>query len=258
VKSFLIHQGAKAHFIMMHSEIEKTETVERYVRNQLAPPERQAFEEHFLACDECFEKLQAAERFAAGMHDAVERGLLEVPSQSQKMNPGWFAWAFAATASFALIVAGLAGWAYFGQMPRLRSELRQIAAQLKAEQQSRSRTEQVIPVEHAKANIPLVILQASRTREEAASVVLKPDDKQLVLWIEPGASRYRDFRLDVFSFDNHLVASVDHLGLSRYGALAASIPTEELPAGNFRITLTGQNPPPAALAGEYHFEIHRP
>jgi Putative zinc-finger len=243
---------------MMHSEIEKAETVECYVRNQLAPAERQAFEEHFLGCDECFEKLQAAERFAAGMQDAAERGLLEVRSQSQGMHPAWFAWAFAATACIALIMAGLAGWAYFGQMPRLRSELRQTASQLKAEQQSRSRTEQAVPVEQAQANVPLIMLQASRAREGAASVILKPDDKQLVLWIEPGPSRYRDFRLDVFSPDNHLVTSVDHLALSRYGALAASLPTEQLPAGGFRITLTGQNPPPAALAGEYHLEIRRP
>ena len=243
---------------MMHSEIEKTETVERYVRNQLAPAERQAFEEHFLGCDECFEQLQAAERFSAGLHDAAERGLLELRSQSQGMKPGWFAWAFAATTCIALIMAGLAGWAYFGQMPRLRSELRQTAAQLKAEQQSRSRTEQAVPVEQAEANVPLVMLQASRAREEAASVILKPDDKQLVLWIEPGPTRYRDFRLDVFSSDNHLITSVDHLRLSRYGALAASLPAQQLPTGDFRITLTGQNPSPAALAGEYHLKIRRP
>jgi len=243
---------------MMHSEIEKAETVERYLRNQLALAERQAFEEHFLGCDECFEKLQAAERFAAGMHDAAERGLLEVRSQSQGMNPGWFAWAFAATACIALIMAGLAWWAYFGQMPRLRSELRQTAAQLQNEEQSRARTEQVVPVEQAEANVPLVMLQASRAREEAAGMVLKPGDKQLVVWIEPGPSRYHEFRLDVFSSGNHLVTSIDHLVPSRYGALAASLPTKQLPAGDFRITLTGQDPPPAALVGEYHLEIHRP
>lgn len=241
---------------MMHSEIEKAETVERYVRNQLAPAECQAFEEHFLGCDECFEKLQTAERFAAGMHDAAERGLLEVRSQYQGMNSRWFAWAFTATACIALIMTGLAGWAYFGQMPRLRSELRLTAAQHKAEQQSRRRTEQA--VEQAEANVPLIMLQASRAREEAASVILKPDDKQLVLWIEPGPSRYRDFRLDVFSSDNHLITSVDHLRLSRYGALAAGLPAQQLPTGDFRITLTGQNPSPAALVGEYHLKIRRP
>jgi hypothetical protein len=242
--------------MMMHSEIEKAETVERYIRNQLTEAERQAFEEHFLGCDECFEKLQTAERLAAGMRDAAERGLIE--TQPQAVNPGWFAWAFAATACIALVLAGLAGWAYFGQMPRLRSELRQSAAQLEKEQQFRMQTEKVLQTEQAEANVPLVMLEASRAREEAASLVLKPDDKQLVLWIEPGQSRYRDFRLDVFSSENHLVTSVDHLALGRYGALAASLPTKQLPAGDFRITLTGQNPPPAALAGEYRLEIRRP
>jgi Putative zinc-finger len=243
---------------MMHSDVEKTETVERYIRNQLAPADRQAFEEHFLGCDECFEQLQAAERFAAGMHHAAERGLLDVRSQFQAMNFGWFAWAFGAMVCIALVMAGLAGWAYFGQLPRLRNQLRQAAAQLKADQQSRTLTEQALPVEQAEANVPLVILQASRAREEAASVTLKPDDKQLVLWIEPGPTRYHDFRLDVFSSDNHLITSVNHLRLSRYGALAAALPAQQLPTGDFRITLTGQNPSPAAPAGEYHLKIRRP
>jgi len=242
--------------MMMHSEIEKAETVERYIRNQLTPAQRQEFEEHFLACDECFEKLQTTERFAAGMRDAAERGLLEAPPQPQGVNPGWFAWAFAATACLALILAGLVGWAYFGQIPRLRSELRETAAEF--EKQARPQAEQEVPTEQAEANVPLVMLQASRAEERPPIVTLKPQDDRLVLWIEPGASRYRDFRLDVFSYGNHLVTSVDHLALSRYGALAATLPTKQLPAGDFRITLTGQAPPPAALAGEYHLEVRRP
>jgi hypothetical protein len=243
---------------MMHSEIEKAETVERYVRNQLVPAERQAFEEHFLGCDECFEKLQAAERFAAGMRDAAERGLLEARLPSQGMNPGWLAWAFAATACTALILAGLSAWAYVRQMPLLRAQLRQISAQLEKEQESRSQSEQAVPQEMAEANVPLVILQASRAEEPPPLVTLMPQDKRLVLWIELGSSHYRDFRLDLFSNGNHLVTSVDHLALSRYGTLAASLPTKQLPAGDFRITLTGQDPPPSGLAGEYHLGIRRP
>lgn len=243
--------------MMTHTEIEKAEIIERYVRNQLAPPERQAFEEHFFGCDQCFEKLQAAERFTAGMRDAAERALLPVQSGAQARTLGWFAWAFAATACMALILAGLAGWAYFEQLPRLRGELRQVAAQLNTEKQSKVRTEQAVPIEQAEANVPLVMLQASRATEEAAIVTLKPDDQQVVLWIEPGPSHFRDFRLDIFSADKKLITSVNHLALGRYGALAASLPTKQLPAGDFRLTLTGQDPPPPALAGEYHLEIRR-
>jgi len=237
----------------MHPEIEKAETVERYVRNELLPAERQAFEEHFLGCDECFEKVQTAERFSAGMRDAAERGLLEPPSRSQMTNSGWFGWAFAATACFGLVVAILFGWAYFGLIPRLRGELSQAVA----EKQAEASAQQAAPSEHAEANVPLVMLQASRAREETARVVLKPADQRLVLWIEPGASRYRDFHVDVFS-DNRLLTSVEHLALNGYGAVAASLPTKQLPAGDFRITLTGQDPPPVALVGEYHLEVQRP
>jgi Putative zinc-finger len=240
---------------MVHSDIETTETVERYIRNQLSLAARQEFEEHLLACDECFEKLQTAERFAVGMRDASERGLLDARPQLQGTNPRWFVWAFAATACLAMIFAGLAAWAYFGQVPRLRSELRQTAA--KVEKQSQSQTEQAVPIEEAEANVPLVMLQASRAEGEMPKLILEPDDNRLVLWIEPGPSRYRDFRMEVFSSDNKLVTSVDHLRLGRYGALAASLPTKHLQAGDFRITLTGQYPPPAALAGEYHLEIRR-
>ena len=242
---------------MVHSEIEKAETIERYIQNQLTLAERQEFEEHFLTCDDCFEKLQTAERFAVGMRDAAERGLLDARPQLQGMNPGWFAWAFAASACIALILAGLAAWAYFEQMPRLRAELRQTAAQLEKEQISRDQTGQTVPPEMAEANVPLVMLQASRAAEQPPTVTLNRNDNRLVLWIEPGPSRYRDFRLEVFSSDDKLVTSVDHLMLGRYGALAASLPTKQLPAGDFRITLTGQDPPPAALAGEYHLEIRR-
>ncbi len=252
----LIHRSVKTHFMMMHSQVEKEEILERYVSNRLGPAERQAFEEHFFGCDECFEKLQATERFAAGMGDAANRGLLQAQPRFDPMGRGWFPRAFAATACVALILALLAGWAYFAQMPRLRRELRQTAAQLEKGQQPLTRTEAGTPTEQAEANVPLVILQTSRAEEET-DVLLKPDDQRLVLWIEPGPSRYREFRMQVFSSNNDLLTSLDHLTKDPYGALAASVPTKQLPAGDFHIKLTGQVPSPAALAGEYHLKIRR-
>lgn len=243
---------------MLHSQIENEEFVERYVRNRLAPEERQAFEEHFLGCDECFEKLQTVERFAAGLRDAADRGLLDRQSPAEITAGRTWSRAFAATACVALTLAGLVAWIYFGRARQLRAELRQTTAQLELERQLRAEIEHAVPTAQAEANVPLVMLQASRAREEAARVMLKPDDQQLVLWIEPGPSRYRDFRLEVFSTNNHLLTSINHLKPGRYGALAASLPTNQLPSGDFRITLTGQDPLPAALAGEYHLKIRRP
>jgi hypothetical protein len=245
---------------MLHSQIENEQIIERYVRNRLAPEQRLAFEEHYFGCDECFGKVKETERFVAGVRDAATRGLLESDSHvSVAVGRPWLAWAFPASAFAALVLAVLAGWAYLNRIPNLRRQLARTRAEIQVEKQPRSSPEEsAVPPELAEANVPLVMLQASRASEEAATVTLRPDDNHLVLWIESGPSRYRDFRLEVFSPDNHLITTLDHLAPNRYGALAASFPTKQLPAGDFRITLTGQDPPPAALAGEYRLTIRRP
>ncbi len=46
------------------------ETIERYVRRELAEEERRSFEEHLLDCRECFEEVQTMERFVAGVINA--------------------------------------------------------------------------------------------------------------------------------------------------------------------------------------------
>jgi hypothetical protein len=159
----------------------------------------------------------------------------------------------------ALVLCGIIGWKYLSDTVELRAQLSRATDQLQAERLERSKLEAKSgAVEQAEANVPVAMLQASRAGEEPSAVVLQPGARHLVLWIELGPSRYRNFRVDVFSLDNHLVGSLDHLAANHYGAVTASLPTDQLPSGDFRITLTGQDPPPAALAGEYHLQIRRP
>ena len=249
-----------AHFMMMHPQIETDEIVERYLLDQLDPAKRQEFEEHFLACEECFEKLQTTERFKAGIADAVHRGTLEPRAKAAFVGSSqWLVWGLAASSCAAVILAVLTAWMYVREIPRLRGELGNAASQLRAEKQARSELDlKSVANERAEANIPVVMLQTSRADEEPANTPISSDAKHVVLWIEIGPSRYREFRLEIFSSDNRLVTAIDHLVRGRYGALAAGIPTNQLPAGDFRITLMGQDPPPAALAGEYPLKIRRP
>lgn len=244
---------------MMHSEIEEREIVERYVRNQLAPEERQAFEEHFFGCQECFEKLQDAERFRAGVRDAAGRGLLNDEPRAEFARGRWLVWALAATTCTTMAFVAVAGWLYLSQVPKLRAQLDRAAAQLGMERQARGELEQQISsAEQAEANVPLVMLEASRAAERPPIAVLQPGAKRLVLWIEIGPSRFRSFRLEVFTQENRLAASLDRLERGPYGALAASLPADQLPTGDYRIRVTGEDPPPASLAGEYDLRIRRP
>src|SRR5271169_3316305 len=121
---------------MMHPQIEDEEIIERYVRNQLAEAERKAFEEHFFGCDDCFEKLQVAERFVAGVRDAARRGVLAGEVQGSNRGFIWRGWlvpAFGVSACAALVLAALSGWLYFSQLPKMREQLSQSAADLRAQ-----------------------------------------------------------------------------------------------------------------------------
>ena len=62
---------------MTHQEIEHQDIIERYVRNDLSATDRGAFQEHFFACDECFEQVQTTERFIAGVNHAAATGVLQ-------------------------------------------------------------------------------------------------------------------------------------------------------------------------------------
>lgn len=255
----MIQQGVKTHLNMMHSRIEQEEIVERYARKQLTPGEQQAFEEHFFVCEECFQKLQEMERFLAGMHDAGERGMLNERAQvAVAARSRWFLPTLAA-ASIAALFAAASGWMYLHEIPRLRGELALKTEQLNIEKQEQAElARKPAVVETAEANVPLVMLQTSRAEDRPATVALPKEARHLVLWIEIGPSRYREFQLQVFSQQGQVVSSLQHLKPGPYGALAASLPTEQLPSGECRIKLTAQDSATTALAGEYLLRIIRP
>jgi anti-sigma factor RsiW len=247
---------------MMHPQIEDEEIIERYVLNQLAVEERKAFEEHFFGCDDCFEKLQIAERFVAGVRDAASRGLLAGEGEGASRGSGWRRWlvpAFGVSVSAALVLAAIGGWLYFSQMPKLREQLSRSREDLRAEQTARAALEgQIAGSIQAELNVPLVMLQATRDVQTAPNEVRIPSGaKHLVLWVEVPAGKSNRFRLQVDTADNRAVETLDNLQRNSYGALAVSLPVEALQPGDYRIKLTAE-PPPASLLAEYRLRIRRP
>lgn len=246
---------------MLHTQIENDEVVERYVRNRLTPEDRQAFEEHFFACDECFAKVQAMERFSASVRDAAEHGLLEdAAAASETRVPGWALWAFAGSSAAVIALAAVVGWALLYRIPSLQRETFVALAQLQSQQQTLAQLQANVNVPASPApqpNVPLVMLQSTRG-EEPLTAVLPADARQLIVWVEIGQTRYRSYRMEVYAASGRQIITVDGLSRGPYGALAASLPTEGLQPGTFRITLIGQSPPPASLVSEYRLQIRRP
>jgi type II secretory pathway pseudopilin PulG len=248
---------------MTHPQIEDEEVIERYARNQLAPEARQAFEEHFFSCEECFEKVQATERFIAGIRDAARAGRLSSSAAGVPQATSWAAWmvpAFAASTCAAVLFAGIGAWMLFVRMPRIQRQVAQASAAQQAEREAESALKALLARDNQpEANLPLVMLQATRNAQAPPNEISLPlGARHLVLWVDMSSGRYSDFRLEVRAKDNRLVETIDHLHRNTYGALAASVPVQKLQAGEYRITLKAQEPPPGTLLGEYRLRIRKP
>jgi hypothetical protein len=245
---------------MLHTQIENGEVIERYVRNRLAPEERRALEEHFFACDECFAKVQEMERFVAGVRDAAERGILARPEEKAagSLAASWLPWAFSISTCATVALAISLGWITLRTLPQIQRDLTSTAAEVQAQQQVIARLRETrSPLDTPEANVPLVMLQASRG-EETSQVIVPADAKRLVIWVELAPTRFTKYRMEIFSESGDPVASIENLLRGPYGAIAASLPADQLHPGMFRITLAGQAPPPASLVGEYRIRIRRP
>jgi len=248
---------------MMHQQIEEQEIIERYVRDQLAPEEKRAFEEHFFSCEECFDKVQVTERFVAGIRDAAGRGMLAEDARGPiplRSTHTWWVPAFGVSACAAVILAAITGWLYLVQVPRIRGQLSQSAAELRKAQQERAPMEQQPQVGmQAEVNVPLVMLQTTRGLQSSPTdAILPADAAQLVLWIDVDSGHYRTYRVEISTAAGKPVETLQHLTRNSYHALAASVPSEGLQPGEFQIKLFGEEPLPGSLLAEYRMRIRRP
>jgi Putative zinc-finger len=253
----------KTHSLMMHSQIEKEEIIERYVRNQLAEEERKAFEEHFFGCDDCFVKLQATERFVAGVRDAARHGALEPRAEGSARGWSWDNWivpAFGASAWAALVLAVVSGWLYFVRIPRTNELLNQSAAKLRESQDMRTALEQKLERStQAEVNVPLVILQSTRALQSPPTEAILPAGAtHLVLWLDVSPSQYNSYRLEFYGTDDKPIETLQHLKRNSYGALAATLPAQRLQPGDYRIKLTGEEPLASSPLAEFKLRIRRP
>jgi hypothetical protein len=160
---------------MNHQELARNETIERYVRHELPADERLAFQEHYFACDECFEQVQMTARFIAGVRDAARNGALaaERPEQARAaaaglFNYGWiFQWATPALAVSLLVALAVIGWWSWSA----RRQNQQLAQQTAAHNQATQ--------ELQRSQARIRELEASGTASQAEKEALQQEIKRL-------------------------------------------------------------------------------
>jgi anti-sigma factor RsiW len=246
---------------MTHSEIERQDIVDAYLNRRLSEGDRQAFEEHIFACDECFAQVQMAEKFAGGIRQAVESGDLRAPPEPDRdFFTGWLRPAFALSAAVAVILLAVTGWLTFGELPRLRRQIDN-ARYLAEEQRRRGlELEKLLAANRppaAEANLPLVMLEASRAAL-AIEVTVPRGASRIVLWMEIApAAGSGPFRLEIRSAAGQPVETLEGLVRNGYGALTASLPADRLNAGMYQARLFRIEGSRATLAADYRLQVHR-
>jgi Putative zinc-finger len=232
--------------VKTHNQISE-ETIERYVRHELADDERRIFEEHLLECPECFEEVQLMERFVAGVRHAGRTGLLTEPASDRRMP--WLMPALAAGLAAVLIAAG----AWIATLHRSLNESLQARDAL-ANQLAQARLAPVQPVEMATGNLPIAVLKADRAAGGESILQMPAATRAVALWmdVEPG-SRYRTFALSVLAEAGTTIETLTGLTRNSDGAVAVILPAAKLPAGRYTVQLSSEAPP--RLLAQYNLRI---
>ena len=189
-----------------------------------------------------WEDVETLRALRDGVKDAGRRGRLAAAPSAE-----YWKWAFAAAA---VALVGLATWTMGVEIPRLRQEVARASHVVPSPPQ---RVEATVPVLMAQANLPLVMLEASRA-DEATAVQLPAAAKQLVFWLEAPAGGRGSFRFVLFNAQGTTVETLEGLTANSHGALTAAVPSDTVPVGRYTARLFGAN---GALAAEYKFTIIR-
>ncbi len=274
---------------MNHHEIEQQDIIERYVRHELQPAERRAFQEHYFACDQCFDHVQTTAKFIAGVQHSARVGGLAKNARaeaSRAVAPWWSSWftpAFALGAAACLLLAVALGWIVFKQIPpghqeasKPKSTPEQLAGEkeqstpppetpgqpsVPAAAEKREQLNDKLAQNHPPATPPIkgviasVTLESSRDAKSGAQVKLPENATALTLRMEVEIGRYQSYQLQIFAAGGRALKPISGLKANSQGALAASVPAEQLPPGKYAVKLFGIKGQQKELVGDYDLTL---
>jgi len=262
---------------MNHQEIQNLEIIERYVRHKLSPEDRRAFEEHYFACDQCFEQVQTTAQFIASVRHSAKRGVL-AESATAAAEPWWRAWfkpalIFAVAAAAVLAVA--LGYVFFRQNPTPREEVAREQEQKPkgTEAGKPTPTPEDVAINHpprtpeqtnpaqAKAPIvlPTVLLDPARDARSGGNQLILPANAasaKLLIEVEPG-TRFDSFQLQLFDAGKRPVTSYSGIKANSQGVVSVNVSAALLPNGKFLVKLYGAKGGERTPVGEYDLTVRK-
>jgi hypothetical protein len=255
---------------MDHSYIDDHQIAERYLMGRISLEEREAFEEHSMACPECLERLELAAGLRAGLQQAAaaaataRAGALRLGVLAALARLGrsrGMAFAFTALLLVALLPSGLllrqvrrqqrqldqAG----GQAPQREAELasarRALAGQRLEAERQRGETERLQGelgrALRPQANTPILTLAPERSatgsRRSTQQIVLPRGSGFLVLALDLESPEYPKYRVRLRGQGGSLLWQGAGFEPDPQGTLTLSLPATLLAPGDVSVEVDG-------------------
>ena len=266
---------------MTHQEVQQGEIIERYVRHQLTPVERQAFQEHYFACEECFEQVEMTARFVAGVRQAARQGLL-AESVAEPWWAMWFKPALGLALASAVLLAVAVGWLWFKQTALPRQELAIQQSPTPQPTATHTPATAVTPASSESPKLqnqpdllaqnrppqtpdlppgkpPVVFLDSERAASNANQLNLPPNANAAILRIEVEPnSPYSSFQFQLFDNAKRLTTTAISGKATPRGTVSASVPASLLQTSQYMVKCYGLRDGQRELVGEYKLQVQKP
>lgn len=128
---------------MDHERIEEQQLAERYVQGLLPPEEAERFEEHYLSCQVCLDRLELAESMDRGFKRAAREEVTRIAAVRTLAGFAWLArlsrWrqsaALLAVVAISAALPGLLAWRQSQELGTVRGSLAEAQRQQEAERE---------------------------------------------------------------------------------------------------------------------------
>lgn len=246
---------------MDHRRLEENQTADRYWMRKLPDAEERAFEEHFVDCPVCLERLETVESLRGALKDLPSRFSAAPVSSAIRISPNRFEPPRARPlltflVAACLVTATAASLFFYGEARRARREVDSGRQDVGRARQRQAELEQALQKEREPrpnpsdatidalgaaplaASVFTLNLTRGASSEPGDRVVLPESHAWIVLLFDqPDQANARKYRVRISTAQGHPVGDPVTAGAASGGMLAVSLPSSLLASGDYRLAV---------------------
>jgi hypothetical protein len=275
---------------MDHTYIEENQVAERYVAGTLPEAERERFEDHYLSCQECLDRLEVTESLQRGFKRMAGQDAAKLAAARQLAVVAWLSRLSRSRQIGSLLAAVLvlailpAGLALRGAAERERelaqthaalekerqhsaavhSELEMSRRDLAGEREARTHaSEQLAQALQPQGNVPIVNLDAERgvglLGTEPTNRLPQPAAGKIDFELPVDPPLKKSYRAILRDSRGREIARVEDLHPGKRDSLTLSLPASLTPPGDYTLSIEGLTSGGKSIsAGRFPFRITPP